>query len=94
MKKHQDTLDELGGSNCENADQAMTAANFLNRGKILLATSRYEPALSCFLEVQQREVGTTVFKEACIAIGTMYELGWGVEKDAESAMPRVTEGGL
>ncbi|MBI2307015.1 MAG: sel1 repeat family protein [Rhodocyclales bacterium] len=87
-------LEELGGSNCSASDSFASAENYFRRGKTLSALNDYKPALTCFMKAQENEQDTTVYREACIAIGTMYELGWGVEKDLPTAMTWFKKGGL
>jgi tetratricopeptide (TPR) repeat protein len=87
-------LDELGGKNCGTDDQLANPENLLRRGKILSSRSEYQSALACFMRAQALEEGTSAYREACIAIGTMLELGWGVEKNLQEAMTWYKKGGL
>ncbi len=83
---HRKDLEDLGGGTCNEDDTGASADSFFRRGKILSAMNDYKSALNCFLQAQQREQGTSVYRDTCFAIGTMYELGWGVEKDISTAM--------
>lgn len=87
-------LDELGGRTCSGSVGLATAESYFRRGKILSAQNDYQSALVCFMRAQEREQETNIHREACIAIGTMYELGWGVEKDLATAMTWYKKGGL
>ena len=84
---HSAQLDDLGGKNC-NENNADTSSEILyNRGKILIASADYKAAMNCFLLVQNREqkIGSRLYKDSCSAIGNMYEMGWGVERNGSAA---------
>lgn len=87
-------LNELGGKNCGTDDRLSSPENLLRRGKILSSRSEYQSALACFMRAQALEEGTNAYREACIAIGTMLELGWGIEKNLQEAMIWYKKGGL
>jgi len=87
-------LNELGGRDCGTDDPLASPENLLHRGKILSSLNDYQSALTCFMRAQALEKGTSVYREACIAIGTMLELGWGIEKDMQKAMTWYKNGGL
>lgn len=87
-------LGELGGRNCGTDERLPSPENLLRRGRILSSQSEYQAALACFMQAQALEEGTSVYREACIAIGTMLELGWGVEQDLQKAMTWYKKGGL
>lgn len=86
MSDRRKEIEALGGSNCGNGDANASAESFFRRGKILLALYEYKAAMTCFMQAQDRGQGTTVYRDSCSSIGTMYELGWGVEKDMTQAM--------
>ena len=92
MSSRKRELDELGGGSC--GTEEASAESFFRRGKILSAIDDYKSAMNCFMRAQQLEQGTTVYRESCSAIGTMYELGWGVEKDMATAMSWFRKAGL
>jgi hypothetical protein len=88
-------LAELGGSNCSSADpQQPSAERLLRRGKLLMSKSEYGPAMQCLLAAQAVERDGEVHREACSSIALMYELGWGVEKDMQTAMSWYKKAGL
>ena len=87
-------LDELGGDDCSGSDAGISAETYYRRGKILMDLNEYKPSMSCFLQAQERERDTQVYKESCSAIGMMYELGWGVDKDLPTAMSWYKKAGL
>lgn len=75
-----------GEDDCgKDASDADSEKYFL-RGKALLASNRYRAAMECFLRAQENKEDSRIYRESCSAIGTMYELGWGVEKDIPAAM--------
>lgn len=91
---HRMELEKLGGGDCGTNDTETSAETFFRRGKVLSATDDYKSAMNCFMRAQEREQGTAVYRDSCSAIGTMYELGWGVEKDISTAMAWFRKAGL
>ena len=94
MSSRRRELEELGGDSCIPGDAGTSAETLYRRGKILSAMNDYKPAMNCFMRAQEQEQGTSIYRESCSAIGTMYELGWGVEKDISTAMSWYRKAGL
>jgi len=94
MSSHREELEKLGGTDCSVDEIGMSAETLFRRGKLLLATNDYKSAMNCFTRAQELEQGTSVYRESCSSIGTMYELGWGVEKDIPTAMSWYRKAGL
>jgi len=87
-------LEAAGGANCSATDAEATAETYFRRGKILVAMNEYKSAMVCFLLAQEKEKNTNIYRESCSAIGTMYELGWGVEQNASVARDWYGKAGL
>lgn len=87
-------LEELGGRDCNNSNPQSSAENLFRRGKLLLSNSEYSSALQCFIAAQEMGGDTSVYRDTCSSIGTMYELGWGVEKDMQTAMSWYKKAGM
>ncbi len=83
--EHEKELAEMADIDCENSETAASAENYFRRGKKLMALNEYKAALNCFLRAQATEKDTSIYRQSCSAIGTLYELGWGVEKDMPTA---------
>lgn len=81
---HRKALEDLGG-HCGEAEKETSPEVNYRRGKEFVALDDYKSALTCFLLVHDQAPGTGLDLDACFAIGTMYEMGWGVEKDASTA---------
>jgi TPR repeat protein len=79
-------LNELGGADCAKRAADISSDTYFRRGKVLVGLNRYESAMQCLLRVQDGEERTPVYRESCSLIGTMYELGWGVEQNVEVAV--------
>ncbi len=89
-------LEELGGRSCISSSIA-PAESFFQRGKILSALEDYKSAMSCYMQAQaqaQEQQDSNIYRESCSAIGTMYELGWGVERSLPTAMEWYKKAGL
>lgn len=78
---HKTELEKLGGDDCSDNAQNFSPDTYLRRGKSLIALNRYMPAMQCLLRAQEGGSSTYVYREACSLISTMYELGWGVERN-------------
>jgi tetratricopeptide (TPR) repeat protein len=78
-------LANLGGSNCSEVDPAVTAETYFQRGKVLIALNQYDAAMRCLQKALEGEKDTYIYRESCFLIATMYELGWGVGKNMETA---------
>ncbi len=79
---------------CSKNSSAASAEIYLERGKSLLAVNEYKGALQCFLRVQEEEKYTQVYRDSCFQIAMMYELGWGVDKNMETAKAWLNKAGL
>ncbi|MFI4939631.1 MAG: hypothetical protein ACHP7O_04705 [Burkholderiales bacterium] len=93
-KEELEELEKLGGSGCNVSDASTTAENFLRRGKILSSIEDYQSAMKCFMQIQEMGKDTNIYRESCSAIGLMYELGQGVEKDLPEAKRWYKKAGL
>ena len=87
-------LDLLGGGNCASNNDDDSAETYYRRGKILMELNDYKSAMLCFLQSQERESNTNVYRESCSSIGMMYELGWGIDKDIPTAKAWYKKAGL
>lgn len=87
-------LAKLGGGDCARSSPQASRESYYRRGKALIALNRYQAAMECFMRVQEQADDSSVYRESCTAIGTMYELGWGVEKDIPTAMIWFKKAGL
>ncbi len=87
-------LAKLGGSECGENTPKVSAETYFRRGKTLMGLSRYVIARECFMRAQEEKEDSNIYRESCAAIGTMYELGWGVEKNMATAMLWFTKAGL
>ncbi|MFM9879572.1 MAG: hypothetical protein ACKVOO_04070 [Burkholderiaceae bacterium] len=92
--KHKKELQELGGANCSEVGAAESGERLFRRGKILVAMSEYKLAMLCFMRAKSAESDTAIHRAACFEIATMYELGWGVEKNIATAMTWFRKAGL
>jgi len=76
------------------APRKFTAETYFGRGKILVAMNDYKAAMACLMRAQEEEKDTQVYRDSCTQIATMYELGWGVDKDIEMSKAWLKKGGL
>jgi len=75
---------ELGGSNCAEGNTTSDPNNYLKRGRLLSSISLYTEAMHCLVRATEIDKGSQTYREACQMIAMMYELGWGVEPNAEA----------
>lgn len=87
-------LSALGGSDCSVADETTTAENLSKRGQLLSNQSRYREAQVCLMKAIDRGDGTSAYREACEALGRMYEMGWGVPANLDTAKGWYRKAGL
>lgn len=78
-------LSQLGGPNCVDETATTTPDVFLKRGRSLASLNQYQAAMHCLLRAMDEGKGTTAYREACEFIATMYEFGWGVDKNIATA---------
>ena len=43
------------------------------------------PAMRCLLRAMEMGKGTSVYRESCQAVSMLYDYGWGVQKNVETA---------
>jgi tetratricopeptide (TPR) repeat protein len=87
-------LSELGGRDCGSPTTADSPDRYLRRGKLLSSIGDYKSAMACFNQALQSDPASDAHRGACFEIGTLYELGWGVEKDVVTAMTWYKKAGL
>ena len=87
-------LEKLGGGDCSEGGPALSAETYYLRGKTLVALNKYKQAMVCLLRAQAEEKDTQVYRESCLEIATMYELGWGVDKDMNTSKAWLNKAGL
>lgn len=95
-KTHLQDLSELGGEDCFQAAPGISSEIYFRRAKALRALEQYPKAKACYFLAQQIEKDTSSFyyRESCEALGLMYELGYGVEKDLQAAREWYRKAGL
>ena len=88
-------LENLGSIDCSaSSAQKVSVETYFRHGKALIASNEYKPAMACFLRAQEGEKDSYAYRESCSQIATMYELGWGVDKDTETAKIWLKKSGL
>ncbi|MFS8118721.1 MAG: hypothetical protein ACMG55_09560 [Microcoleus sp.] len=87
-------LKNFGGGNCGKGTPKVSAEIYLQRGKILVALNKYKAAMICLMRAQEEEKDTNVYRDACSQIATMYELGWGVDKNIDTSKGWLRKAGL
>jgi len=85
---------KIGEGGCSEVSPKVSTEIYFHRGKDLMALNDYKAAMVCFLRVQDEEKDTYAYRESCTQIATMYELGWGVNKDSEMARVWLKKAGL
>lgn len=83
-----------GDIDCGPSAPAQPKETYLRLGKTFTGLGYYQDAMACLLRAQEEDDGSDAYKQACAAIGTLYELGWGVEKDMPTAMRWFEKAGL
>lgn len=86
--------DKLGGGDCSKDGLKASAETYYHRGKDLMAVNEYKLAMVCFMRAQDEEKGTQVYRDSCSEIATMYELGWGVDKNMDESRAWLRKAGL
>lgn len=51
-------------------------------------------SITCALDSSMRTVYTQVYRDSCSQVATMYELGWGVDKNMEKSKEWLNKAGL
>ena len=87
-------MKELNGGDCSENGLKVSAETYYQRGKALVALNEYKAAMACLMRAQNEEKDTVVYRDACTQIATMYELGWGVDKDIETSKSWLNKAGL
>lgn len=87
-------LSALGGGDCSTAGDEATVENLSRRGHILINRSRYNEARTCLIMAISRGESTGAYREACEALGHMYEMGWGVPANLSIAKEWYRKAGL
>lgn len=70
---------------CDGVPEDASAQDHLDRGRKLVATNQYPEAMRCLLRAMERGKGTSVYRESCQAVSMLYDNGWGVQKNVETA---------
>jgi len=86
--------EQLGNGDCSEGGTKVAAETYFSRGKDLMAKNDYKPAMVCFMRAQDEEKGTQVYRDSCSEIATMYELGWGVDKNMDESRAWLRKAGL
>ena len=86
MATRENELAELGGRDCSTHTATDSPDRYLLRGKLLKTMAEYKAAMVCFSQAQLSDPVSATYRDACFEIATLYELGWGVEKDIPTAM--------
>lgn len=87
-------LNTLGGEDCSTSLPLDSAENLYERGKLLIGQSKYPQAKACFLRSVSYGPASGTYKDACTAIGQMYELGLGGPVDMTTAKAWYAKAGL
>ncbi|OGP04204.1 MAG: hypothetical protein A2Z93_15750 [Curvibacter sp. GWA2_64_110] len=95
-ERHQQELLQLGGDDCSQAAPSITSEIYFQRARALRTLEQYTKAKACYFLAQQIEKDTSsyYYRESCEALGWMYELGYGVEKDMQTAREWYRKAGL
>jgi len=75
----------LGGANCTGDMAAPDADSLLKRGRLLASLNQYEAAMQCLLRAVDQGSGSLAYRDSCEFIASMYEFGWGVAKNPDTA---------
>jgi hypothetical protein len=86
--------EQLGNGDCSEGGTKVAAETYFSRGKDLMAKNDYKSAMVCFMRAQEEEKGTQVYRDSCSEIATMYELGWGVDKNMDESRAWLRKAGL
>lgn len=87
-------LEQSGGDNCAQAESGASAETYFRRGKVLLSLERYSDARTCFILAQQVEKDPFFYRESCMSLGLMYEIGMGVDQNMQEASEWYRKAGL
>jgi tetratricopeptide (TPR) repeat protein len=87
-------LEKLGGGDCSESAPKVSAEIYFLRDKTLVAMNEYKGAMQCLMRAQEEENDTQLYRDTCFQIATMYELGWGVDKDMEKSKAWLKKAGL
>ena len=90
---HKD-MENLGGSDCNVPSPKDTAETYYQRGKLLMSLSQYKPAQACLLKAVTYGPAASVYRDACTALGEMFELGFGVTANITTAKEWYAKAGL
>jgi hypothetical protein len=85
---------DLGGGDCSKGGTKVSAETYYRRGKEFMASNEYKSALVCFIRAQDEEKDTQIYRDSCSEIATMYELGWGVEKNLDESRMWLRKAGM
>lgn len=91
---HKAEWEQLGSGDCSEGGPKVAAETYFSRGKDLMTKNDYKPAMVCFMRAQDEEKGTQVYRDSCSEIATMYELGWGVDKNMDESRSWLRKAGL
>ncbi|MBL8309009.1 MAG: hypothetical protein JNL19_01165 [Burkholderiales bacterium] len=79
------TFAEMGVASCDGVPADASAQDHLDQGRKLVATDQYPGAMRCLLRAMEMGKGTSVYRESCQAVSMLYDYGWGVQKNVETA---------
>ena len=87
-------LRSMGGPDCNVASDKDSAESYLQRSKLLRLQGEYTSALVCLKKAVSYGQASTSYKDACFAIGEMYELGLGLPANISIAKEWYAKAGL
>lgn len=61
---------------------------------MLMNQSRYQEALLCLQRAASHDDQSTAYRDACEALGMLYEMGWGVAADPAAARQWYAKAGM
>lgn len=90
----QSEINALGGSDCAASGKDGATDNLARRGRMLMNQSRYQEALVCLQRAASHDDQSAAYRDACEALGMLYEMGWGVAADPVMARQWYAKAGL
>lgn len=88
-----DSREQVDGD-CSDGEQNVSPEAYFHRGNELMGQNKYKAAMVCFMRAQEVEKDTQIYRDSCSHIATMYELGWGVDKNMEKSKEWLNKAGL
>lgn len=87
-------INALGGSDCSASGKDGATDNLARRGRMLMNQSRYQEALLCLQRAATHDDQSAAYRDACEALGMLYEMGWGVAADPAAARQWYAKAGI